>query len=159
MRHHTKDKGDLAVGEVIADLFRAGIQVCLPVSEHLPFDLVAVSPSMTRLCRLQVRYAAARQGAVHVLLRRTHADRHGVHTRRVRLDEIDAFAIFCPQTNTIYYVRHDEIPPGLRSDLALRLTPSKNGQRKKTRPASDFSGAARLFGPVAQRIEQGTSNP
>jgi hypothetical protein len=158
MRHHTKDKGDLAVGKVIADLLSEGIHVCLPLSEHLPFDLVAVSPSMRELSRVQVRYAVARGGAVNIALRRTHADRHGVHNKRLRLHEIDAFAIFCQETRMVYYVRCDEIPAGLRCWFALRLTRARNGQIAKTRSAENFEGARRIFGPVAQWKEQSASN-
>lgn len=157
MRHHTKDKGDLAVGEVIADLLRAGIQVCLPISEHLPFDLVAVSPLLD-LCRLQIRYATATRGAVRLGLRRTHADRHGVHNKRIRLEELDAFAIFCPEMHTVYYVRRDEIPTDMGWHFALRLVPARNGQVSKIRPAAGYRGALRIFGPVAQRIEPSASN-
>ena len=159
VRHHTKDKGDLAVGQVIADLLREGVQVCLPISEHLPFDMIAVSSSMRELRRLQVKYVGARCGALRVALRRSHADRHGVHQERIHLEEIDAFAIFCPDTSKVYYVLRDEIPIGQRSYYALRLFPSRNGQAKRTRPAEDFVGVARIFGPVAQRIEQRVSNP
>ena len=39
MNHHTKNLGDIGVAQVIASLMKNGIQVCLPISEHLPFDL------------------------------------------------------------------------------------------------------------------------
>ncbi|MGH2360032.1 MAG: group I intron-associated PD-(D/E)XK endonuclease [bacterium] len=135
---------------MIADLLRAGAQVCLPISEHLPFDLIAVSPSMRELRRVQVRYAKAKHGAVMLHLTRTHADRHGIHCRPLRREEIDAFAIFCPDTNAVYYVLRDEIPPHQRRQFFIRLVRSRNGQTKCTRPAADFAGANRIFGPVAQ---------
>lgn len=150
MRHHTKDKGDLAVGRVIADLLGQGVQVFLPISEHLPFDLVAASPSLGELRRVQVKYSAAKGGAVRLLLRGSHADRHGVHHSRVRLEDIDTFAVFCPDVGEVYYIRREEIPPGLRTVFLLRLTRAKNGQANKTRPAVNFEGALRIFGPVAQ---------
>ncbi len=154
MRHHTKDKGDLAVGRVIADLLGHGIQVLLPISEHLPFDLVAVSPSSRELSRVQVKYVSAKKGFMLLGLRSSHADRHGVYNKRISLDEVDAFAVFCPESDTVYYVRRDEIPADLQTRLFLRLKPSRNGQVKRTRPAGNFEGALRIFGPVAQRIEQ-----
>lgn len=150
MLHHTKDKGDLAVGQVIGDLLQHGIQVCLPISEHLPFDLIAVSPTMRDLRRVQVVYVSAKRGAIRVELRRKYADRRGVHTRRIALDHVDAFAIFSPQTDRVYYVRQDEISANLKSCLHLRIAASKNGQNKKIRTADRFIGAERLFGPVAQ---------
>src|SRR5216683_5100347 len=42
VRHHTKDKGDEGLGQVIADLMTNGVQVAVPLSEHLPFDLIAI---------------------------------------------------------------------------------------------------------------------
>ena len=150
MRHHTKDKGDLAVGEVIADLLRAGAQVCLPISEHLPFDLIAVSHSMRELRRIQVKYIGARDGAIRLSLKNTSGDRHGIYVRHVCREEIDAFALFCPDSDTVYYVLASEIPIGIRSLFALRLNRSKNGQTKHTRPAGEFVGPSRMFGPVAQ---------
>lgn len=150
MRHHTKDKGDLAVGKVIADLLAKGFQVCLPMSEHLPFDLVAVSHSSMELSRVQVRYAASKRGCLKVSVRSSHSDRRGVHHRRVPLGEIDAFAVYCPQADKVYYVRRDEIPENLKSDFALRVAPARNGQVRKIRSAEDFVGPSRMFGPVAQ---------
>ncbi len=158
MRHHTKDKGDLAVGQVIADLVRNGVQVLLPISEHLPFDLVAVLPLSGDLCRIQVKYVSLRNGKLGITLRNTHADRHGIHHKRIRLDTIDAIAVFCPEADTVYYVRRDEIPDGCRRELNLRLNPARNGQVRRIRLAANFDGAKRIFGPVAQWIEPPASN-
>ena len=47
-RHHTKDKGDLAVVKVQADLVEQGASVLLPLTEHAPFDLVATLPGAPR---------------------------------------------------------------------------------------------------------------
>jgi hypothetical protein len=44
MRHHTKDKGDIGLACAMADLVKHDIQVALPMSEHLPFDLIAIHP-------------------------------------------------------------------------------------------------------------------
>ena len=58
MRHHTKDKGDEGLGQVIADLMTHGVQVAVPLSEHLPFDLVAIDEGGA-MRRVQVRYRAS----------------------------------------------------------------------------------------------------
>ena len=55
MNHPTKNKGDIGVAQIIADLMKNGIQVCLPISEHLPFDLIAISPDGHFLKRVQVK--------------------------------------------------------------------------------------------------------
>jgi hypothetical protein len=56
MRHKTKDKGDLAVAKTIAHLLEYNIRCCLPLSEHLPFDLIAVMADMRTLRRVQVKF-------------------------------------------------------------------------------------------------------
>jgi PD-(D/E)XK endonuclease len=58
VRHHTKDKGDEGLGQVIADLMTNGVQVAVPLSEHLPFDLIAISEDGA-MRRVQVRYRAS----------------------------------------------------------------------------------------------------
>lgn len=67
MLHHTKDKGDCGLAHVIADLFDAGIQVALPISEHLPFDCIAIHNGS--LSRVSVKYRTEENGAVRVRLR------------------------------------------------------------------------------------------
>lgn len=95
-RHHTKDKGDLGVGMILADLKFRGIHVAIPLSEHLPFDLIAIGPDMT-LARLQCRYARKRNRSVRVSKNRLH------------LAEIDGVAIYCPDTSEVYYVPADRV--------------------------------------------------
>jgi hypothetical protein len=55
MRHKTKDKGDLGVAKTIPDLLNHQIRCCVPLSEHLPFDLIAVMPDFATLRRVQVK--------------------------------------------------------------------------------------------------------
>jgi len=78
-RHHTEDKGDLAVAKVQADLIERGALVLQPFTEHAPFDLVAYMDE--RFYRVQVKFRRLTSGSVHVKFRSTWADRHGVHTR------------------------------------------------------------------------------
>ena len=53
--NHTKDKGDLGLGMVISDLLCHGIGVFMPLSEHQPFDVVAVNHE-GKMSRVQVKY-------------------------------------------------------------------------------------------------------
>jgi len=103
-RHHTKDKGDLAVAKVQADLIERGALVLQPFTEHAPFDLVAYMDE--RFYRVQVKYRRLTRGSVHVKFRSTWADRHGVHTRPMPRDHVDVVAIYCPDTGSTYYVNN-----------------------------------------------------
>jgi len=142
--HHTKTKGDMGVGMVISDLMLNGIGICLPVSEHLPFDLIAVSAA-GKVCRLQVKYKSMRDGGIRFNLRSSYADRNGSHIVYIDRSLFDAYAVFCPETNKIYYVRNDEIPKHLTTVFKLRVVESRSNQTLGIHMACDFEGVYRLF--------------
>jgi hypothetical protein len=144
MKHHTKNKGDLGLMMVMADLAAHDIGICLPLSEHMPFDLVAVSEA-GNLSRVQVKYRKAKKNCVMLPLRSSYSDGNGVHTRMIDRSQFDAFAIYCPDTKSVYYVRNDEIPESYVSGVLLRLTPAINNQVLRTRMGSQFLGPDRLF--------------
>jgi hypothetical protein len=142
MRHHTKDKGDIGLGCVIADLMSHGIQVALPISEHLAFDLIAIS-DLNKFARVSVKYRAAKEHKISLTFRSSWADKHGVHIRHHSKGEYDATAIYCPDTKQCYYVTNDEVG----NEICIRLTQPKNNQKKKVRFASDFCDPNRMFLP------------
>jgi hypothetical protein len=146
MRHHTKDKGDAGLGFVIATLMSQGIEVALPIGEHLPFDCIAISED-GRLSRVSVKYrAATKLGVVKVRLESYWADRHGTHVRKHGRADYDAIAIYCPDSSQCYFVRCAEIEHGT---LTLRLSEAKNGQAAGVRLAIEYKNPNRIFAPVA----------
>jgi len=133
MRHHTKDKGDKGTGNVIADLLSKGIQVCLPLSEHLPFDLIAVKQDGS-LLRVSVKYRTLKKGSVYVVFSSSYSDSHGVHTKEIDKNLIDLLAIYCPETKEVYYV----IPSNFDKSVTLRVEESKNNQTKGINLAKNY---------------------
>jgi hypothetical protein len=89
--HHTKDKGDLGVAKVHADLVAKNMIVLFPMTEHAPFDLVAYADG--HFNRLQVKYRSARGGAVTVKFRSMWADRRGSHSSPLDKAAIDTVCI------------------------------------------------------------------
>jgi hypothetical protein len=144
MAHHTKDKGDTGVGNVIAHLMSSGIKVALPLCEHLPFDLIAIS-ERGELRRLSVKYRSLEDsGTIAVSFRSSWADRHGSHMKPHDMTSYDATAIFCPETKDCYFVRNDEV--GTVQDFTIRIEqPKKLGKQKSIRWANSYKGAGRLF--------------
>ena len=142
MRHHTKDKGDTGVGFVLAHLLSRGIQVALSLSEHMPFDCIAVSAD-GELKRLSVKYRAAVKGAVTISRRSSWADSHGSHIRTHVRGDYDAFAVYCPDTGKCYYIRESEID-GI--SFNIRLKKSKNNQTSRVHLAENYEDPLRLFG-------------
>lgn len=132
VRHHTKDKGDLGVAKAFADLVFKGYDVLFPATEHAPFDLVAHAAGIFH--RIQVKYRSARGGAIQLNLRSTWSDRNGVHTIPIDKNAIDAICIYCPETDECYYIR----PIDHGASVALRITPTKNGQQKRILRAAAF---------------------
>ncbi|MDD5427649.1 MAG: group I intron-associated PD-(D/E)XK endonuclease [Candidatus Omnitrophica bacterium] len=55
--HHTKEKADIGVAKVIGDLAVKGYVPCIPLSEHQPYDVVAISKTGD-VFKLQVKYAS-----------------------------------------------------------------------------------------------------
>lgn len=131
--HHTKDKGDLGVLKVQADLAAQGLMVLHPLTEHAPFDLVAYARG--RFYRVQVRYRCAAEGFLYLDFRSVWNDRKGTHYRRMNKEDVDRVAAYCPDTDCCYYA--DPKAFGIRG-LTLRITAPKNKQKKHVKLAEDF---------------------
>jgi hypothetical protein len=131
--HHTKEKGDLGVLKAQIDLFEQGFTICLPMTEHAPFDLIAYRDGMFR--RIQVKYRAlGTSGALQIKFSTAWADRNGVHTAKVDKSEVDLYCVYCPDTDECYYVDPDKFD----SNVSLRVEKPKNGQCRKINFAKDF---------------------
>jgi hypothetical protein len=135
MKHHTKDKGDKGLGFVIADLLSKDIQVSTLLSEHLPFDLIAIFPDLS-LKKVSVKYRKLDiNGSIKVVLHNYWADKHGTHTNTFNSTEIDLIAIYCPDTQKVYYIQSNEVGAGC---INLRVNVPKNGQLKGIKWAKDY---------------------
>ena len=142
MRHHTKDKGDLGLVSVVADLMRHGIQVALPISEHLPFDCIGISPQGA-LVRISVKYREVKAGRVEVRLRSSWADRNGSHNKNHSPTDYDVTAIYCPDSGACYYVVNSEV--NASNTLVLRVDRARNNQAKYVKLAGNFRDPRRIF--------------
>jgi hypothetical protein len=142
MRHHTKDKGDIGLACVIADLIKQDIQIALPISEHLPFDLIAIHPSGLTL-KVSVKYRVMRtSGTVRVDARSVWNDRNGTHHRPHGPGDYDVVAIYCPDTDECYYVLASELTP---SGKTLRIRGAANSQIAGVALARWFVDPGRVF--------------
>lgn len=142
MRHHTKDKGDRGLGFVLAALLSKDIQPALPLSEHLPFDCLAISET-GQVLKLSVKYRAKKHGVIELSKRSSWADKHGTHVRHHNAKDYDAFAIYCPDTNKCYFIKEDEITT---VSFSLRIDPmTGNNNGKKIKWAAEYEDPKRLF--------------
>ena len=131
--HHTKTKADIGLTKVIADLTLKGYVPCIPLSEHQPYDLVAIDGHGHAL-KLQVKYAGLkRNGIVEVSFRRNWSDRNGTHTVHYSRDEFDYYAIYCPEKDTTLYVKNSPDCP-----KAIRFTETGNHQSQNVKWFRDY---------------------
>ena len=131
--HHTKTKADIGLAKVIADLTVKGHVPCIPLSEHQPYDIVAIG-SGGRAVKVQVKYATLRKnGMIEVGYRRSWADRNGSHIQCYSPDEFDYYAIYCPQQDAVLYVPNKNGCP-----KAIRFSDSANHQKKKIHSFRDY---------------------
>lgn len=134
MKHHTKAKGDLAVAKVVADLTEKGFDILLPLSEHLPFDLVAHKEN--NLYKIQVKFSSIKNGCITAHLYSTWADRNGSHRTYIDKSKVDFFAIYCGENNTCYYFNPSKFEN--TTQVILRLEPSKISGNLNIKFAKDF---------------------
>lgn len=130
-----KQKGDLAELMVAADLRRRGFKIAIPFGEDWDYDLIFEREG--KLERVQVKYATS--DGDRILIRcRSHSLTKGrvKRTKHYTAAIIDWMAVYDPTSNRCYYLSADELGEG-RTDLTLRLTPAKNGQRLGIRHAAD----------------------
>jgi hypothetical protein len=133
-----KQKGDRAELEVARDLIRRGFRIAFPYGEDWDFDLIVARPGRETLERVQVKYAAAKDGVIEV-----RPCSHSLTNGRVRRTKmytattIDWLAVYDAVTNCCYYVGAAELGAGMRQ-LTLRLDPPKNCQHAGIRYASDY---------------------
>lgn len=136
MPHHTKEKGDLAVLKIQADLCEQGFVVCVPLTEHAPFDLVLYKNG--KFTSVQAKYCTPKNGVMLVDLRRSWADRKGNHSSPYLDGEFDALAVYCPDTRLCYYVSWSTCKNV--ETLSLRVAPAKTGANRRfpVRMADEF---------------------
>ena len=122
---------------VATDLLRRGHKVAFPFGEDWDYDLILRRAG--RLERVQVKHARS-DGRVLPVRCRSHSLTNGRvrATKHYTAATIDWLAVYDASSGACYYVPAVELGDG-RSELLLRLTPARNGQRRGIRSATSYS--------------------
>lgn len=141
----TKEKGDLGLMAVMFDLQKQGFSICLPVSEHLGFDLIAVDKDYN-ISKISVKYRTMVNGAIEVPMRTISSNSKGYKVKFVDLDKINGYAIYCPDNNQCYYVPSCNLRE-YSNVMTLRVEPriSNRGGSKISNSANEFLDPKKLF--------------
>lgn len=138
MEHHTKDKGDIGVAVIIADLYKKGLKVLTPMSEHLPFDIVAYDPASDDFYKVQCKYSKlSNKNTVYVKLVTSYATQHGSFSSRYKKNSFDVIATYCPEMSSVYYIS-SEFADTYKSGITLRTESASNKQEVSVNYAKDF---------------------
>jgi hypothetical protein len=132
-----KRVGDLSVARILARLIGAGHTVCMPFGDNARYDLICDIDG--RLLRVQCKTGRLATGAIvfPVSSSATHRGRG----RRGYAGEVDAFGVYCPQTDQTLLVPACDLA-SCKREVRLRVAAARNGQACRIRPAAmyeDFS--------------------
>lgn len=141
LRNTTKDKGDKGLAFVIADLVQNGYYICLPISEHLPFDLIAVTET-GKMARIQAKFRVLQEQVIRVKMASVYSTAKGTHVRPHDMGAFDAYAIYCPDTGNVYYVPTKGLSG---SELHLRVGVPVLKTKRKAKSASDYRDVGKIF--------------
>jgi hypothetical protein len=132
---HPKDIGDESTIAIMYALRLQGFALFVPFGENTRYDLVTDNGSCLR--RVQCKTGRLRRGAVTFATCSTYAHHPNPKVRRRDYkDEIDDFAVFCPELGAVYLVPIDDV--SARTSALLRIDPPRNGQLINVRFAAPY---------------------
>jgi hypothetical protein len=131
-KQHHYDLGGTTEAIILSAYLRSGFQVSVPFSNLTAYDLIV--DTGTKLLKIQAKTAWVSRGCLNYHGRRRVGGSYSGR-RAYEVGEIDYFAIYCPQTNSLFAL------PAEGHGIAgvLRITPTKNNQKKLIRWAKDYS--------------------
>jgi prevent-host-death family protein len=140
--HDPNLKGNVAELKIAAEAARLGIPVLRPMTEHERYDLVFEVEE--RFFRIQCKWASCDGDVICIRAVTNRRGPNGFIRKPYTADEIHAIAAYCAETDG-YYLLPMDLMAG-RTQVMLRLTPPKNGQRA----CLNWAAEHQLEGAVAQ---------
>jgi len=117
-----KTKGDVSEQVIITDLLKQGYSVSQPIGDNDRYDLILDADGV--LHRLQVKTARVDDnGSIAFSCKSTYKLSNNNVSKSYTSDEIDAYAIYCPETADIAYVDIEVAP---KSEMRLREDDPQN---------------------------------
>jgi PD-(D/E)XK endonuclease len=141
----TDQKGNIAELAIARDAVALGIDVYRPVGEGGRYDLIF--EICDRLWRIQCKWAPRHADVIVFRCYSCRRNRDGLVRRTYQPGEIDAFAAYCPDTDRSYFLPYSSFAG--RTQVLLRLAPSKNNQAEGINWAREYEFAATLGTPGA----------
>jgi PD-(D/E)XK endonuclease len=130
---HGEDNRQGEIGEamILADLQRQGHGVAIPWGHDLPFDLIVVRKEDGTLEKVQCKYTTSDGRGARAGYEQFGLGASSLHERGGGLDRV-----YDATTDQCFYLPASDWDGQLA--MAIRLTPTANGQLKGIRFAADF---------------------
>lgn len=109
------DKGNIGLTKVMSDLTEKGYSVFLPIADTSCVDLIAADEGMN-IKKIQIKYRKVNKFGVICVQTRSVVNGKSIP---IPLEQIDLWAIYCPDTKQIYYLSSDILKG--KSVLSLRV--------------------------------------
>jgi hypothetical protein len=150
-------KGNVAEAAVVAAAVKLGIDVYKPIGSGGRYDMIFEVHS--QLLRIQCKWAPRHGDVVVLRCYSSRRSRDGLQRRKYLKGEIDAFAAYCPDTDRCYFLPFEVFTA--RTQVSLRLGPSKNNQSLGINWAKNYEFTATLGAPgaIAQLGERRRGTP
>ena len=148
----TKKIGDYSELAVMAALIKAGYRIAIPFGENHRYDLIADRDGT--LFRVQVKTGRLRGGVIKF-------NCYSVNVRRAKpglrtyVGEIEAFGVYCPELDEVYFIPANDVVDLKKP--CLRLNGTRNGQAKRLRWAAQYR--LTLPGRDSERLRRTVSKP
>lgn len=141
MVRDTKQIGETSEAIILAELKALGYTVLTPFGDNAKYDLVYDDDG--EFIRVQVKTGQLKDnGVVRFRLRTAgHNNTEGTYRKSYTSNDIEKFAVYCPQNDECYLVDFEDTP---ETTMSLRLEPPGNGQTKGVNMAEDFELTERL---------------
>ena len=115
----------------MADALRRGYKVAIPFGEDWDYDLIVLRNG--KLERVQCKYTESGGETIRV---KCHSTNNWC-TKSYSENDIDWLAVYDKTTDKCYYIPSKELGKG-RYEIKIRLTKTKNNQKKYIRMAQDY---------------------
>ncbi len=139
----TDQKGAIAESAIVHAAIKLGIGVLKPLTDGHRYDL-AFDLESGRLVRVQCKWAPLHGNVIVVRACSHRRTAMGLTRTSYSATEIDALAAYCPDLDRCFYLPGERVVD--RTELLLRISPSRNNQRRGVNWADDFAFERLRFG-------------
>ncbi len=139
----TSEKGDIGLTKAIYELTTQKYSVSLPISESKKYDLIIEKDNICKT--VQVRYSkiSERIPSIVIKLASGWSDKQKNHIIKRNISDYDILAVYCPNTDSMYYLEAEEFKNG--TTINLRIEKPNKFCKKSCRMAKDYEDINRIF--------------